>query len=271
MRPTLVCFLLVLCFEPTFAEVNSAVETTMCSRNSSLDKVITMLPKSLQLPLQNMLSENRLALQSLFAKVGSNLSENMGVIAKIQEFINRFKGQAPDTKNTVSFLELEGSTASDCVVLGVLATLCTIVSTLAIYSLFYTSNYFHKVVGNGNEVSLEDFGELAENIYGKANDIGSGDAKNKWALPPSGFSAEELKLYKKYLSGEGTQVPKGLQSKFAKRKELEKHAYEEFLTETMYVKTPKDKSYLLKVILPSALYIILHIATYVTAYELGKH
>jgi hypothetical protein len=167
-------------------------------------------------------------------------------------------------EGAVSFLETAIS-PMDCVWFGIAATLCTLLSSVAMFHFLYMSQYFHKVTDPSGELSFDEFTTLAERMYmGQAED--NGKSPTKWTLPPSGFSEEEKKLYLDFLAGKDIPVDT---TKFQKRKEMEKRAYEEFLSESMFVRLPKDKHYLIKVAVPGMLYVVLHIITYIAAFNLG--
>jgi hypothetical protein len=169
-----------------------------------------------------------------------------------------------ETNNTMAFLEIESSPA-DCVAFGLVATLCTIFSAVGVYNFLISANYYTKVQGS-NEVSLEEFTTIAEQLspaYSSKN-------KPNWNLSPSGFSDDEKELYQDFLVG-GKPIAPELMDKFEKRKSLEKRAYEEFLSETMLIRNPTDKHYTYKVIIPLLFYLVLHIATYLVAFFLGSY
>eukprot|EP00300_Choanocystis_sp_HF-7_P023816 c2515_g1_i2.p1 GENE.c2515_g1_i2~~c2515_g1_i2.p1 ORF type:complete len:240 (+),score=61.83 c2515_g1_i2:661-1380(+) len=228
-----VALLLFLSLEPSLAKVSV---TTKCNRLDS--KFLKSLPAFIQEPVLKLISTHGPAIESMYEKFTGNFN------------------QSPDQ---VSFLELSRSTGEDCVILGMIATVCVLVSTFAVYQYFVYRSYFHKAgflglgLSHGNDAGWDS----------KEDD----EASSAFRIRPSGFNEEEKKLFQDYLMGH--QVPDALIPKFQAREQLEKKAYEQFLGNSLYMKDAGDKKMGTQVLLPTLLYALFHVAAYYMAFDMG--
>jgi len=277
-----VVVLLVLCLDTSFAAVASAGQMAavenqaaaeLCARDSKAKALLNLLPNELRGPVESLAAEHGETLLTMIEKnTGVNRSSMMDVVSLIQPFLGiptkplKSAQPAPSVANdAVALIELErNTTPSDCIFLGVMATICCLISTLAVYHSLNFASYFKKV-DDSNQQQVFDVSDLARNMF---DDTDEDEGHRRWSLPPSGFTEEQKKQYQTYL--DTLEAPKDLIDKFRKRRQLEKEKWEEFLADTTYVQSPKDKQFFAKVMLPALGYLGLQVMTYLSAYELGR-
>jgi hypothetical protein len=161
----------------------------------------------------------------------------------------------------VSFLQFSYNA---CIVIGILATICTLVSAVAMWKFFYHRSFIKNVSDNRLEVTFEEFGDFAERIYLK--EAASNSVHTKWSLPPSEFTEAEKVKYRAFLAG--AAVPTELKSRFDKRRAEERLAYSIFLKCKVMMQKGEDGLFF-NVVVPTVLYLIMHLMSYLAASKIA--
>lgn len=276
MRGLLLAALVV---EPTFAATTLSRPTLVvgaCRRETDISVELENMPAPLRSFVRNVALPYGPAIQRLMQKhlpaSAANTLNRLSdrVVAMAQLSASRKGASGGSSLPSSSFLQIGSELpVGECVKLAITATLCTVLSTLAMYKLFFSASYYRGLSDNTKEVTLEEFGPFAERVYERETADG-GQPQTKWALKPhTDWSEEENSRYRDFAVF-NEKPPPELKTKFELRRQQELKAYRQFLSCSLYVRKPRDKWMTVKVLLPVVLYFVLNVLSYVGAYRLGQ-
>merc|ERR1712048_13334 len=161
--------LLALVLEPTFASIEEAYvigHEAKCSRNSPEMKLLRTFPEPVQEFVMTTGVKHADTLQSLMGRVVPPKALN-ALKTLPDRILNNVLPTSSSEGGALVLLEEESGVPrmQDCIIFGVLATMCTIVSVFAVYRFFFHEAYLRFIDNNARQVTFEEFGDFAERVY----------------------------------------------------------------------------------------------------------
>jgi hypothetical protein len=168
----------------------------------------------------------------------------------------------PEVEGAVALVQIP---AEYCIIIGTLATMCTILSTMAVFQFFKYLSYMRPVPDSQATLSFEEFTDFAERIY--VREEHSNSPHQKFSLAPAKFTDQEKAQYRSFISG--SAAPEKLKTRFEQRREEEERAYSSFLKSEVVMASP-PRNIGVRVFLPTALFMMIQLLSFVSAAQIGN-